>query len=170
MATLWLLCVFCLHVLQTSAAVERGCQPKPPESAAPVSSCNFYCRKNEQDDWKIGYYFNGTRCQLDGETPGTCLDMGPEQVGCYPQNSDEVQNFLRSTSNTESTASAPELKKKDKDTKHSNGTSTDKKKKKKKSKKSKNSKKSKKSKKTKSSNKEKKAKTPTTTHQTEPEW
>uniref|UniRef100_A0A023G8V3 Putative basic tail protein n=1 Tax=Amblyomma triste TaxID=251400 RepID=A0A023G8V3_AMBTT len=168
MAILWLLCVYCLQVLQTSEAAERGCETKAPESTDPVRSCNYYCRESDSDPWKIGYYQNGTRCQLDDNGPGTCLDMGPEQVGCYPQDSEEVQKFLKSKSGTEGVTTGPDLKKKDNSEKPSKGTKTEEKKKKKK-KKSKKSKKSKKEKKS-SSKKEKKAKKSNTTAVTEPEW
>uniref|UniRef100_G3MKL0 Basic tail protein n=1 Tax=Amblyomma maculatum TaxID=34609 RepID=G3MKL0_AMBMU len=167
MAILWLLCIFCLQVLEASAAAARGCDPKEPENDAPVRSCNYYCRENDNAAWKIGYYINGTRCQLDENGPGTCLDMGPEQVGCYPQDSEEVQKFLRSKSGTEAVTTGPDLKKKDKSEKPSKGTKTEEKKKKKKKKPKKS--KSKKEKKS-SSKKEKKAKTPKTTDVTEPEW
>uniref|UniRef100_A0A023FYS7 Putative basic tail protein n=1 Tax=Amblyomma parvum TaxID=251391 RepID=A0A023FYS7_AMBPA len=100
MVFLGLLCVFFLQALCVSTQIVRDCEPKDPENAGPVDHCNFYCGQNPKNEWRMGYYRNGTECKLDGSRdPGVCLDIHNKE-GCYRKGSQEAKTFLGLTTTT----------------------------------------------------------------------
>uniref|UniRef100_A0A023GCT4 Putative basic tail protein n=1 Tax=Amblyomma triste TaxID=251400 RepID=A0A023GCT4_AMBTT len=147
MATVGLLCVFLLQALDATAEIVRGCDPGVPKNQ-PVDSCNYYCKDLGGGNWMMGYYTNGTKCKLDNNPDGVCLDLGPEKEGCYPEDSPEVKDFFGNNMTTQPSVPEPIPPESGTGKTKTEKTKSSKKKKSSKSK-SKKSKKSKKDKKTK---------------------
>uniref|UniRef100_A0A023GC41 Putative basic tail protein n=1 Tax=Amblyomma triste TaxID=251400 RepID=A0A023GC41_AMBTT len=103
MVVLLFLSIYLLNDVHADISIHRGCPPqKPPH--VPVDNCNFWCRTDEPDVWKIGFYYNLTECNLrDGSGKnGACLDVG-EKYGCFPADSQEVLEFRNGNQTTTAT-------------------------------------------------------------------
>uniref|UniRef100_L7LQQ4 Putative basic tail protein n=1 Tax=Rhipicephalus pulchellus TaxID=72859 RepID=L7LQQ4_RHIPC len=112
----WLLL---LQVLFAAAASVLDCPPKKAEDEKPVRSCNYFCGKNEKDEWKMGYYINKTACEYGYGGKGICVQL-PGSPGCHSPEDDEVKEFLKSTSSDskkEPKKKVPKKKKSKKSTK-----------------------------------------------------
>uniref|UniRef100_A0A6M2E756 Putative bt 1 n=1 Tax=Amblyomma tuberculatum TaxID=48802 RepID=A0A6M2E756_9ACAR len=167
MAILGLLCVFFVHVIHTSAVTVLDCGPRKPENPdILVENCNYYCGQNENKEWKMGYYVNGTLCQHYEGGEGVCLDMGPGTEGCYAKDQDEVRKFYEGTLGTHSTTITPSSTKSRRTKEKSKTPNTPKNK----TKPSKVTKKPKSPKKPKKAKKAKKSKKPKTTTPADTEW
>uniref|UniRef100_A0A023FTJ6 Putative basic tail protein n=1 Tax=Amblyomma cajennense TaxID=34607 RepID=A0A023FTJ6_AMBCJ len=107
MAILGLLCVLFLQALHASAETVRGCASKEPEDRdTPVESCDFYCGKNDLDQWLMGYYVNGTKCKYTDSQNGYCVEV-PDNEGCHPDNSQYVLDFVGHTSGADTIPPTP---------------------------------------------------------------
>uniref|UniRef100_G3MKT3 Basic tail protein n=1 Tax=Amblyomma maculatum TaxID=34609 RepID=G3MKT3_AMBMU len=91
----WFLSIFIFHALQVTAEPVVDCPEN--ETEATVPDCNFYCGKNSEDKWRMGYYKNGTKCKFSEDKIGLCILLVGNE-GCYDPEGQVVKDFLGATS------------------------------------------------------------------------
>ncbi|XP_037523667.1 uncharacterized protein LOC119400789 [Rhipicephalus sanguineus] len=110
MFDLRLLWMLLLEILHSTEAAILDCPPGIPEKT-PVPNCNYYCGKNEDDVWRMGYYVNGTACEYPYEDSiGICAVVGGHH-GCYWHKDADVKNFLKGSTKAPKTTKKPRKKK-----------------------------------------------------------
>uniref|UniRef100_L7LU07 Putative basic tail protein n=1 Tax=Rhipicephalus pulchellus TaxID=72859 RepID=L7LU07_RHIPC len=110
MFDLRLLWMLLLPVLQSTEGAILACPPGTPEKT-PVPHCNYYCGKNQNDVWRMGYYINGTACEYPYEDKiGICAVVSGH-YGCYWHKDEDVRHFLKDSTKAPKSTKKPRKKK-----------------------------------------------------------